>query len=192
MFGNGISSTDVAAVGTEMAWMASIHVKPVDGMRIQAGVYNEHLEKNISGIHSGHSQSFTAYKGPLDFRLYTLSLAYFRSGFEFLSESVLNVSRTDSLGRANNVSSFLYFGKRLNDLSIPYLALDFLDVSDAELHVAHLDKLFLGIGYRHEFNSQLNLKIQIMRLTDIHVHTGQTVSRGADTFSAKVQLAYVL
>jgi len=192
MVGNGISSTDAGAVGTDMAYMASVHVKPKDGMRIQAAVYNEHLEKNVSGVHSGHSQSSNNYKGALDFRLYTFSFAYFQSGFEILSESVLNVSRTDSLGRANNISSYLYLGKRLSDRSIPYLVADLIDVSDDELHVAHLDKLFIGLGYRHEFNSQLNLKFQIMRLADIHLHPGQSASRGADTFSAKIQLAYVL
>lgn len=192
MVGNGISSSDAAATGTDLAYMASVHVKPVDGLRIQAGVYSEHLEKNVSGAHSGHSQSLTSYKGALDFRLYTFSVAYFRSGFEFLSESVLNVSRTDSLGHANNISSFVYIGRRLNDRSIPYVVADFIDVSDYELHVAHLDKVFLGLGYRHEFSPQLNLKIQVMRLADIHYHPGQTSSQGANAFSAKIQLAYAL
>ena len=192
MVGNGISSTDVLATGTSLAYSASLHIKPVEGMRLQAGYYYEHLDKNISGVHSGHSQNASSYKGELDFNLLTFSLAYFRSGFELLNETVLNTSRTDSLGFAHNLSSYLYVGKRLSDHSVPYLAVDFMDVSDEELHVAHLDKLFVGIGYRHEFNPQLYLKLQLMRLADIHLHGGQVAAPERDNYSFKVQLAYAL
>ena len=192
MVANGISSSDVSAVGSKMSYLASVHIKPVEGMRIQAGYYFEHLDENISGVHSGHSASNFSYKGPLDFNLLTLSFAYFNPKVEILSETVLNASRTDTLGVSRNMSSFLYVGRRLNDNSIPYVALDFISVSDAELHVAHLDQLFMGLGYRHEFTPQLNLKLQLMRLTDINFHTSQVPGPELNKYSFKIQLAYVL
>ena len=161
-------------------------------MRIQAGYYYEYLDKNTSGVHSGHSSNVSKYKGPLNFNLFTFSFAYFNSKVEILSETVLNVSRTDTLGLAQNSSSYLYVGRRLSDTSIPYLALDYIDVSDDEVHVAHLDKLFIGVGYRHEFTPQLNLKLQLMRLADIHLHDGQLPGPELNNYSFKLQLAYAL
>jgi len=192
MAGNGISSTDFSKTGGNLSLMASVHIKPFDGMRVQAGIYQDKIVNNLSGVHSGHSQNKSNFKGAVNFRLYTLSLSYFTNKFEFLNESVINVSRTDSLGRAVNLSSYLYMGLRLSDTSIPYIAMDFIDVSDDELHVQHLDKLFIGLGYRYEFNSQLSAKVQLMRLADIHLHDDQVPVPERDNYSFKVQFAYAL
>ena len=194
MIGNGISSTDFVKMGSNFSVTASAHVKPVEGMRIQAGYYRDVIKNSFSGVHSGHSQNQTIYRKPVDFNLYSLSFAYFKTGFELLSETVLNVTRTDSLGRATNFSSYLYVGKRLSDTSIPYVVADIINVSDDELHVRHLDKLFLGVGFRYEFSPQMNLKVQAMRITDVHDNSkfGDKPIPESDKYSFKIQLAYVL
>ncbi|MFM8349191.1 MAG: hypothetical protein ACKORJ_04265 [Bacteroidota bacterium] len=194
MVGNGISSSDFNKTGTNFSYTASVHIKPVDGMRIQTGYYRDVITNSFSGPHSGHSQNQAIYKRPVQFNLYSLSFAYFKSGFELLSETSLNITRTDSLGRATNFSTYLYMGKRLSDTSVPYLLVDLINVSDDELHVRHLDKFQLGLGYRHEFNAQMNLKVQVMRLTDIHNNSkyGELPIPEDEKYFFKIQLAYAL
>ena len=189
--GNGISSTDAAREGTDLSFTASAHIKPVDGMRIQAGFYNDLLKNNKAGVHSGQMNQANNYKKDVRFRMLTTSFAYFTEKFEFLNESLYNFNDSDSLGRAKNYSSYTYLGYRLDDNRIPFLLFDITSTDDNELHVTHVHRTQFGLGFRYEFNYLLNLKIQLMRSSDFHDHNGPEIKE-LDKLFLKIQLAYGL
>ncbi|MFN6037139.1 MAG: hypothetical protein ACK452_01630, partial [Bacteroidota bacterium] len=132
--GNGIASTDNFDLGAGQALTAAVHIKPTDGMRIGASYYNDFLKSNVSGVHSGHSNSYPSsnnpYKGSMNFELACFSFAYFLPKFECLNEFSWNRTRTDSLGYAQNFSNFLYLGYRVKPKLVTYLAADYIDIAD--------------------------------------------------------------
>ena len=189
--GNGISSTDVSREGTDLSFTASAHIKPIDGMRIQVGYYNDLLKNNKAGVHSGQQNQSFNYKKDVKFKMLTTSIAYFGEKVEFLNESLYNFNSTDSLGRANNYSSFTYLGFRLDDNRIPFFVFDVTKTDDSELHVSKVQRLQYGIGFRYEFNYLLNLKVQMMRNSDFGNNGGAEVP-GLNKLYLKLQLAYGL
>lgn len=189
--GNGISSTDVNREGTDLSFTASVHIKPVDGMRLQAGYYNDLLKNNKAGVHSGQVNQGFNYKKDIRYRMLTTSVAYFGRKLEFLNESLYNFNFSDSLGRANNYSSYTYLGFRLDDNRVPFVVFDITSTDDNELHIAHVHRTQLGLGFRYEFNYLLNLKIQLMRSADFHDHGGPEIKE-INKYFLKLQLAYGL
>ena len=160
-------------------------------MRLQAGFYNDLLKNNKAGVHSGQVNQGFNYKKDVRFRMLTTSIAYFGRKVEFLSESLYNFNYSDSLGRANNYSSYTYLGFRLDDNRIPFVVFDITSTDDNELHVAHVHRTQLGLGFRYEFSYLLNLKIQLMRSADFHTHGNPDLPE-LDKFFLKLQLAYGL
>lgn len=192
VLGNGISSTDIKQKDVNFSITASAHIKPTDNLRIGVSYYRDYLPNNESGTHSGHSNvpehySGELYKGELFFNLSCFSLAYFGNKLELLSESSLNTTRTDSLGQANNFSTFLYAGWRIKEKYVPYIFADYLDIAANDLYTYELNVSKFGIGYKHEFSPYICLKTQLeyqyyTHETDIHqVH---------NNLGIKVQLAY--
>lgn len=192
VFGNGISSTDFTKTGSNLSSLFSLHIKPVEGLRLQSSFYYDYLKNNFSGVHSGHVHPHATYSGDVAYNMLSYSVAYFGSGTEFLLEGLVNVSKTDSLGRANNHSNFVYLGKRVNEKNIPYLIFDFTDVSPKELHIDEFRQVQFGFGFRHEFNYKLNLKAHVLRNKYEQHHEQFKPDSWLDLMSFKIQLAYGL
>jgi hypothetical protein len=192
VLGNGISSTDVFQGDQNFSFTAAMHMKPIDNLRIGMSYYHDFLSSNVSGGHSGHSNTPTHYTGPLykgavEFHLGCLSLAYFGNKVEFLSEATYNATITDTLGRADNIAGFVYTGFRIADKHVPYLIADYIHVADNDLHIYPFSLGKIGIGYKYEFNHLLNLKAQVEYQEQIHNHSGHIAH---DQLSFKLQLAY--
>jgi hypothetical protein len=192
VIGNGISSTDISQQDNQFSITAAMHMKPIDNLRIGISYYKDYLPTNQAGSHSGHNMNpshytGTLYKGAVDFHLGCLSLAYFGNKFEFLGEASYNATITDSLGRADNYSGFMYSGVRIADQHVPYVIADYLKIANNDLYSYPLGLLKVGVGYKYEFNHLLNVKAQIEYLMQEHNHSGHTMH---DKLSVKVQLAY--
>jgi hypothetical protein len=192
VLGNGISSTDITQNDVNFSYTVSAHIKPKDNLRIGASYYHDYLPNNESGSHSGHSAvqehySGELYKGELFFNLSCLSIAYFGNKLELLSESSINTTRTDTLGQANNFSTFLYAGWRFKDKYVPYVFADYLKIADNDLYTYALNVSKFGIGFKHEFSPYICLKTQLEYqyfthdTDEHHVH---------NNLGIKVQLAY--
>lgn len=192
VFGNGISSTDFNKTGSNLSSLFSMHIKPVQGLRLQTTYYYDYLRNNYSGVHSGHLHPFSTFSGSVSFNMINYSVAYFGSVTEILVEGLVNVSRTDSLGVASNHSNFVYIGKRIAEKNIPYILIDYTDVSPKELHVDEFRQLQFGFGFRHEFNYKLNLKAHVLRNKYEQHHEQFTPDSWLDLMSFKIQLAYGL
>jgi len=192
VLGNGISSSDAFNDNLDMSITAAFHFKPKEGMRIGASYYYDFLEKNVSGIHSGHSSPRTHYSGPLykgdvRYHLVSASFANFNDDWEILNEFAFNATHTDSLGLAKNFSNFLYVGKRIQEKHVPYALWDFMQIDHNDLHTYELQTNKIAIGYKYEFSPFINVKAQIERFTDGKHSTTQT---HRDRTSFRLQLAY--
>ena len=196
VLGNGIASTDFFDIGTSKSITASVHIKPVDNLRIQASYYNDFLEQNVAGAHSGHTSNihinaFSKYTGALNFEMYCFSLAYFGKRFELLNEFVFNITQTDTLGRANNFSNYLYGGYRIKEKHVPYLMTDLLTISNNDLHVSPFNAIRFCVGYRYEISHLINLKFQAERYSNLmHNHDMNHQNHLQTRYDFKVQLSY--
>jgi hypothetical protein len=194
--GNGISSTDAADIGINNSLLAAIHIKPIDNLRIGASYYYDFIQGNFSGVHSGHATSLhqslaTKYKGNVVYELFSLSTAYFSNKIEFLNESNLNKTSTDSLGIAINISSYTYLGYKINEKITPFVTYDFIDVSNKDLHIGHFSKNKIILGLRYEFNHLLNIKTHVARISPNHaLISSHSHNNGPDSYEFKIQLSY--
>ncbi len=166
VLGNGISSTDLKQQDYNFSVTASIHIKPKDNWRIGASYNHDYLPNNKAGAHSGHATVMEHYDGKLyegavDFNLGCFSVAYFGNKVEFLSESSYNATRTDTLGTANNYSSYLYLGFPIKEVHVPYLLVDYIDIAKNDLYSYKLNTMKFGVGYKYEFNHLISLKTQV-------------------------------
>ena len=188
--GNGIASTDNFDLGSGQAITLAFHIKPTDGMRIGGSYYNDFLESNVSGVHSGHSNSYASsgnpYKRSMNFELACFSFAYFLPKFECLNEFSLNRTNSDSLGSAQNISNYLYLGYRIKPKMVTYLAADYIDIADNDLHSLPRSIATVLVGTRYEFSYLMNVKFQAGINRTLHGHG----LHGADSFTFRLQFAY--
>jgi len=195
VWGNGISSTDAFHADTHTPVSFAAHIKPVEGMRIGVSYYNEYLPDNVFGTHSGHTSNYVhhigeTYKGPINYELGCFSFAYFGKKVEVLNEFAFNRTRSDSLPQANNFTNYLYLGFPIAEMHTPYIYADYLNVDQNDLHTYEIEKYKVGLGYRYQFNYQLNIKTQLEYDAMIHNHASTNVKVTDPFVSFKIQLAY--
>jgi hypothetical protein len=106
---------------------------------------------------------------------------------EILSESSINVTKTDSLGTASSYSTYFYAGWRIKDKHVPYLFADYLDIADNDLYSYPLNVSKFGLGYKHEFSPFICLKTQLEYQYYTHTTDEHDVH---NNLGIKVQLAY--
>lgn len=192
LVGGGMSSEDVFKLHNELSITAAVHLKPIDGMRIGVSYYNTSTEDASSMAahsHSGHEPDSTVYKGPLHFQLFNSSIAYFGERVEVLNEFSYNRTKTDSLGVANSFSNYLYFGYRIKEKNVPFVAYDILYAGENDLHTYPFDRMKCILGYKYEFSNNLNVKLQAEYYRNLHNNHNHDL---ATMFEFKIQLSYGL
>jgi len=196
VLGNGMSSTDFSDVGINNSITAAVHMKPIDDLRIGFSYYYDFIQGNFAGVHSCHSTTIhqaaqSKYKGNITFQLLSFSAAYFSEKFEVLNETCLNHSKTDSLGLAVNMSSYTYFGYKLNDKIVPFVSYDFIDISNKDLHVGHFSKNKIILGCRYDISHQINIKLHVAKISPNHALMGSHIhTHASSSYEFKIQLAY--
>tara|TARA_B110000285_G_scaffold84761_1_gene97233 strand:- start:483 stop:1511 length:1029 start_codon:yes stop_codon:yes gene_type:complete len=162
-FGYDIQTTNsLTGDGDNPAVLGAFHIKPTDGMRIGASYYYSYIADNSS---PGSGMMSSMYAGSLDYQLVSFSFARFEKKLEILNEFTTALSRTDSLGMAQNYSNYLYIGYNIKELHTPYLLCDILKSSDNDLRNGAINKVKFGIGYKYQFTPLLNVKCQLERYT---------------------------
>lgn len=166
VYGNGISSRDGARDPLAPSITAAFHFKPMNGMRIGASYYFSNVFNNVRGAHVGHTSPVLAdytgplYKGNVAFHLISGSFAYFGEKLEVLNELNSNLTKTDTLGLAKNLSNFLYVGYRINEKAVPYVHFDYMNISARDLYTYPYKVSQIAAGFRYEFNPYVNLKVE--------------------------------
>jgi hypothetical protein len=194
VIGNSINSTDVLNKSLIPSLTGSFHIKPKEGARIGMSYYWDNLKNNMAGVHSGHNVMPNIplddmYTGPVKLRNLSFSYAQFGERFELLSETVYNVSKTDSTGTARNYSQFIYTGLNLSEKSTPYALVDYINIADNDIHVYSLETFKVALGYKHSFNYLLNIKIQMETNWELR-HAGHSHNSKYNGPSLRVQVAY--
>ena len=189
--GNSMESTDFGSDNILFSYLASAHIKPVEGMRLMAGYYYDYLPNNHHGphAHSGANHNDN-YHDALATNQFCASVAYFGSRWEFLNEAALVINRTDSLGQANNFSNYTYLGYKIKDKYVPFVMLDYLHIAPNDLHVNPQSGMKFSLGFRWEFDPKCNLKIQLEKYgkaPDVHDVPGLP-----NKYELKLQLAYAI
>lgn len=160
--GNGIESTDVFDSGVNYSFLAAMHIKPEYGSRIGFSYYYDHLSENTSGVHAHSTGSHEMdYDGPVDFQMISMSLARFEKKLEVLSESAVNITRTDSLGYATSYSSYLYIGYNFKKKHTPFVMTDYIHIGDKDLHSKRISQVKFSLGYKYELDPFANIKFQV-------------------------------
>ena len=179
--------------GFNFSYNASVHIRPVDGMRIIAGQlrcpHNNTVGKHFHAgdSHATHNHDFT---GEVRMSQLHSSIAYFGNKWEFLNEFAYIQTNTDTLGNANNFTNYTYLGYRLNDRFVPYAMFDFIRMSANEMHAKRCQGLKYALGMRWEIDAQVNLKFQLERYG--RFDGIDDVAPGIRKYEVKFQLAYVL
>lgn len=190
IIGNGINSTDVFQDHIDPPLGLAIHIKPIDGMRIGISHYYDKMPANVAGTHTGHSTApkhgTGDYKGPIEVGVNSFSFAYFAKKFEILNEATMNITRTDTLGKAINYSNFTYLGYPINEKNTVYLLHDIMNVEKNDLYTNQIFIEKIGIGYKYEFNYLLNLKSQLEYERKLLPHDLGNTNR----VSLEIMLAY--
>ncbi len=190
IIGNGINSTDIYQGHVDPPLGISLHIKPIDGMRIGLSHYYDYLPNNISGSHTGHTKapnhSNVEYTGAIGVGLSSFSFAYFAKNIEILNEFNINTTRTDTLGKATNYSNFTYFGYPFADKNTIYALHDIMNVEKNDLYTNQIFIEKIGIGYKYEFSYLLNIKAQLEYERRILSHNLGNSKR----VSLEIQLAY--
>ncbi len=190
VLGNGISSTDIYDSSTNKALMMGMHMRPDEFTRIGVSYNKDYMPTNNPGVHSGHSTYNSGYKGALNFELYSLSIKRFTEQYEFMSETGYGVNTTDSLGKAENFSTYNYLGVKLKEVNTIYAVADYMHISDNDLHAAPGKQLKTAIGYKYEFSETCNVKFQVERTIAADNNLSHRGDLHVERFDFKFQLAY--
>mgnify|MGYP005995255109 CR=1 FL=1 len=188
-FGYDIQTTNsLTGDGNNPAVLGAFHIKPVDGMRIGASYYYSFIANNNSMQHHGSGMMSSMYVGSLDYQLVSFSFARFEKKLEILNEFNAVLSRTDSLGAAQGFSNYLYVGYNFKELYTPYLLCDILRSPDNDLRNGAINKVKIGIGYKHQFTPLLNLKCQLER----YMANPNWSNPAANNYEFTIQFSYAI
>lgn len=190
-FGYDIQTTNsLTDDGNNPAVLGAFHIKPADGMRIGASYYYSYIAQNNTMQHMKHGSGMmgSMYAGSLDYQLINFSFARFEQKLEILNEFSAALSRTDSLGAAQNYSNYLYVGYNIKELHTPYLLCDILKSANNDLRNGAINKVKFGIGYKYQFTPLLNMKCQLER----HTANPDWSNPAANYYEFTIQLSYAI
>lgn len=152
--GNGMGASFVSDNDKTKSLLLTGYLNPIDGLRVGGSYYKDRIAIGInapSGI----------LPHPIDFSIYSATLAYFKNNIEFLSEfSISNAEQdVDEGGNQTAIGYFGYAGYKMGKF-IPYLRFDNLDFDNKAVYYNYIDQQDLIIGLRYEVNYLALLKLE--------------------------------
>lgn len=193
LFGSGMGSEDVYNVFDETSITAALHWKPNDETRYGFSYYYTSMEDASNMARHSHGDdehNMNMYTGPLDFHMLNASFAYFGEKWEVLNEFSFNLTNTDTLGTSNNVSNYIYLGRRFLEKNVAFTGFDILYTGENDLHTYPYDRMKFILGYKYEYSENLNLKAQVEYYTNVfddHSHISSPRK-----YEFKIQMSYGL
>ncbi|MBO0360275.1 hypothetical protein J0X19_20110 [Hymenobacter sp. BT186] len=171
MLGNGLGSGDIADNNPFKSLTAAVHIKPADGVRFGASLYQDAISKG-SVVHNHSTGGSTVALARIRQSIMTASVSYtdsiFSKKYELLAESSTVMNRADSLGTQNAVASYVYAGLRVTDKIIPYVRLDDIRYYKQEVYFHdHQVQSFVG-GLRYELSYLAVFKLEYQRTNHHH------------------------
>ena len=192
LFGGGMGSEDIYQLLRESSITAAVHWKPIDKIRYGFSYYFTSMQdaSNMAAHTHGSDAHHGVYFGPLDFQMLNTSIAYFGKNVELLDEFSYNRTETDTLGVANNFSNYLYFGYRIKDKNVPFVAYDIIFTANNDLHTFPYNRMKFLLGYKYDYTSKINFKGQIEYYRNINENHDALLSD--PKFKFMIQLSYAI
>jgi hypothetical protein len=152
--GNGIGASWVQDNDKTKSLLLAGHMNPIIGLRLGASYYKDRI---ASGINSPKG----ILEFPVNYNIYSGTLAYFKDNIEFLSEFSYSSAEQDSDEGTSEVSSgyFGYFAYKFGKI-IPYLRYDNLNFDTKEVYFNAPDQQDLVLGCRYEVSYLVILKLE--------------------------------
>ncbi|HEX8461136.1 MAG TPA: hypothetical protein VF623_06885 [Segetibacter sp.] len=158
MVGNGMGSSDVADNDKSKSITAAVHIKPSNSLRLGLSYYHDIISKGTT-LHSGDKLDWK-----VDEHLITGSIAHFGKRFEFLAESMLGITRTDTTGSKRSLSSYAYAGLKATEKITPYIRFDNLQYQDGEIAFHKNNSTAFIVGGRYQLNYLAVIKLEYQYL----------------------------
>lgn len=166
LIGNGIGSSDIKDDNAYKSLTLDLHAKPVKGMKFGVTAYKDRFTNGASDHHgTGHGHTHDSLDH-LEVSMLTTGayFSYFKGKYEMIGEAHFAMNETDSIGKTQNSTAYLYLGYRIKDEFVPYVVYDVLSTDDNEVHLEHVHKNKITVGLRYEFSYLANAKIEFNRI----------------------------
>ena len=155
MIGNGLGSMDVEDNDKAKSFTTSLHIEPVDKLRIGASWYNDNISKGAT------PHGFTMpVAHQVSQNLVTGSVAYFGKKYELLAESTLAFNHTDTTGTKRTSASYIYGGIRLTDKWVPYGKVEKITYQQGEQYYTKNNTMSYIAGIRYEISYLAVIKLE--------------------------------
>ncbi|GAA4411531.1 hypothetical protein GCM10023187_37550 [Nibrella viscosa] len=153
MITNGIGSGDFIDNNRFKAVTASVHIKPVQDLKIMASYYHD-------VISAGTVINDRPIRQQVTQDLITGSAAYFGKKFEFVVEGTSANNQTSASGNRNTLASYVYAGVRIGQRFIPYLRYDNLQYTTGEAFYVKNNTTSFAAGFRYEISYLTVVKLE--------------------------------
>lgn len=162
MVGNGIGASDIADNDRFKSLTASVHIKPVDGLRLGTSLYHDVISKGAVPL--GQPDSGQVATTNVTQNLLTASVTYLTKRYELLAESSTAYNQSISTGNQRVSTLYVYAGLRIRDKLIPYVRFDRIRYHNREVFFRNDNVRSFIAGLRYEINYLTVLKMEYQQL----------------------------
>ena len=158
MLGNGQGANDVSDNNKRKCFIAALHCKPYEGLRLGLSYYNDEISADTMASH--HGGTLNPYGLKVKQQLSSASVVYMGKHVEWISEATLAMNHTDSLGTSHTHAAYAYAGYRMHEKWVPYVRYDVLNYDKKELFYKKGNMKSFLVGLRHQINYQSVIKLE--------------------------------
>jgi hypothetical protein len=160
MAGNGLGSSDISDDNVFKSYVAAVHFKPIEGLRLGASAYFDNISGSVH-VHDAMGKDIVV-NNLINQKLFSGSIAYFKNNYEFLAEGSNCINSTDSIGSRTTKAGYIYFGYKIKDIIAPYVRYDRIIYQNGEMLFkgANTESFCAGIRYEMSYLTVFKLEYQ--------------------------------
>lgn len=176
MITNGIGSGDIIDNNPFKAITASMHIKPVQDLKIMASYYHDVIAAGTVINDRPLQQQITQ-------DLVTGSVSYLGKKFELVAEGTSSNNQTRSGASRSTLASYVYAGVRLAQRFIPYIRYDNLQYTTGEAFYVKDNTSSFAAGFRYEISHLAVVKLE-------YQNQNSELSGVADSIKAQLAVGF--
>ncbi|GAA4446355.1 hypothetical protein GCM10023189_01390 [Nibrella saemangeumensis] len=176
MVTNGLGSGDIIDNDRFKAVTASVHIKPVQELKVMASYYHDVISQGAIVNDRPIRQQVTQ-------NLLTGSVSYFGKKFELVAEGTSANNQSDSTGGRNTLASYVYAGVRVAPKFIPYIRFDNIRYSTGEVFYFKDNTTSFVAGLRYEISYLTVVKLEYQT-------RNSEVSGSSDALKAQLAIGF--
>lgn len=164
MVGNGIGASDLVDNDRFKSLTTSVHIKPVDGLRLGASLYHDVISKGAIPLGQPGLDSSQVATSTITQNLLTASVTYLTKRYELLAESTTAFNQSFTTGNQRVSTLYVYAGLRINNKVIPYVRFDNIQYRNREVYFRKDNVQSFIAGLRYEINYLTVVKLEYQQL----------------------------